>query len=360
MKYSEIEAIPISKHEPQDAKSIRKHGPYYVKSVIDDTHALPGVQSIEELRTEHLKAMGGGVDAATYLLRAPKQSAIIKLSYGGLEAEAEVLRAWRERNVRVPKVLAQGVVPVTANQKSKVKFLVQQAMLDTRGRMVETCAEFLTLHPDKARQVGEALGRQLNRMHSVVADRSFGEFADSPGNTAAYASWNSYIIGHLDANAEYLQHLGVHVDDIKRIREAIGRHAFVPRGRYLHGDFSIRNTAVKSYDPLKVFVFDPNPAVGDPSWDLAALFNNYEFQKRRLEHADDQRDVYVRDQQLVAGFKNTYTRHTSEGSLRIARFMQGVYQAQYEENKEGEAIDFKVRKEFALETAEAIIRREDA
>lgn len=326
----------------------------YVAAVIDASDVLPGVESFEALRPEQLSVLAGGVDAATYLVRSGEGQAIIKISDHDIESEVEALEAWRRHRVRVPEVLATGVVPQTASRK-KLKYLIQKAILTKHGRLVETCADYLVTSPEQSRIVGRLLGIELTKMHQAIAPRSFGEYADAAGNTAAYQSWNAYMLGYLQLHAKYLVELGVDENDVQKIETYIKNCNFVVRGRYLHGDFSIRNAAVKSYEPLKVSIFDPNPIVGDPTWDIAVLFNNYEFHKRRMQYDNVQVDLYNRDKQLLTGFKQGYNRKIHDENLWVAQLMQAILQAQYTaekvKSKKLDAIDLKVRTDFIVELA---------
>jgi fructosamine-3-kinase len=355
MKLSDIETLPVTQTTSPAKKRMRLQAPRFIASVIEDARVLQSVASIKDLRPEHLQPLAGGVDAATYLVNLPKEQVIIKLGIGGVAAETEAIEAWKARNVRVPKVLKKGIVPVTKGSAQPLHYLVQQALLDDSGRLIETCAAYLVYAPEKARQVGKALGIELNKMHSAISDGYFGEFKDSHGSRSSYKTWNGYVTDALRQQETYLYKLGVSEADFDAALETIRHHTFVKRGRYLHGDFSIRNVAVKSRDPLKVSIFDPNPLIGDPSWDVSFLINNYEFEKRRLAHDDSQRDLYVRNQQLWTGFKQGYTRRMPDISLKSAQLVQAIYQAQYTESI-GDAIGFRVRKEFILELIEALAK----
>lgn len=348
MKISEISKLPVDRSTPPAKRRMRLQAPKYIASVINDTKALYPLKSIDELRPEHLQPLSGGRDAVTYLVNIPKRQVIIKIGVDGVAAETEAIEAWKRRHVRVPKVLQKGMVPVTRHDAQPLYYLVQHAMLDSSGRIIETCAAYLVYTPQKARQIGRALGVELNKMHSCVSNRFFGEFKDSGGSGSSYKTWNGYVVDAINKQRNYLTNLGVDNEDIQNAIETIKRHHYVKKGRYLHGDFSIRNVAVKSRRPLKISVFDPNPLIGDPSWDVAFLINNYEYAKRRLAYDEGQRDLYNRDKQLWTGFKQGYWRRINRTSLKSAQLIQAIYQAQYTERIK-DAIGFKVRREFIFE-----------
>lgn len=333
-----------------DAKYVRENAPQFIRSVIEETKALPEIDSVESLRDEQIDALGGGVDAATYLVKSKDKQVVIKLSTNTIEAEAEALKAWKEQGALVPEVSAHGTVPASKEDDPKVMYLVQEAITDENGRIAETAANLLTYSPDKAREVGRLLGNELKKMHGAVSDRSFGDFVDSTGNTAPFKTWNAYISGYLDEHRDYLKEIGVSDEQLSQLQKFIDSESFVSQGVYLHGDFSIRNAAIRSYKPLKVFLFDPNPIVGDPAWDVAVLVNNYEYQKRQMEHGADNQDLHERYKDLHDGFWKGYSLDISQQSLKLSQFFHTILQAQYKADKvekdEADTVELQVRKEL--------------
>src|SRR5215216_6679748 len=77
-----------------------------VRWVLQDSGAFPDLPELDQLRPEQVMELGGGVDAATYLVRCPSRDVVVKLNSNGLEAEARALRAWKPYTPRVPEVLA--------------------------------------------------------------------------------------------------------------------------------------------------------------------------------------------------------------------------------------------------------------
>lgn len=360
MKTSDIDTLPIKPVMPPETKRIRKLAPKYITSIIENTRALPSVSSIEELRPEQIDTLGGGVDGATYLVRSPQTQVVIKLSNHGVEAEAEALLAWRAQHAHVPKLLDCGIVPATANQKIKVKYLIQEAILDKNKRVAETCADYLVHTPGDARAIGRLLGKELALMHQAIASRSFGEYADGQGNTAPHKTWNAYMLGYFEAQKDYLTHLDVTSAQFHAVQKYIEATNFIGKGRYLHGDFSIRNATIRSYNPLRISLFDPNPLIGDPSWDIAILFNNYEFRKRLMQYDAKQRQLCIRDQQLVIGFKQGYTRNIDDKSMAVSQLLQAVLQARYQEARgksKDDKLELKVRQEFVIDLINKLTKR---
>lgn len=284
--------------------------------------------------------------------------AILKFHNEGIEAEAEALLAWHSRKAHVPRVMNYGVVPATKTTAQPVKYLLQQALLDRHGRVVETCAEYLLRQPKKARETGRLMGVELKKMHSCVARRYFGDFADSPGSLSTYRSWNTFMKDFLKSRTAYLRSIGVTGEQLTAVERFIEQCQFVKRGRYIHGDFSIRNAAVKSHDPLQIYLFDPNPMIGDPTWDVANFYNNAEFQKRRAAADDSRADVATRDQQLLIGFRQGYHRRINQNGLLVSRLIQASLNAEAVENSDtADPLDGQVRREFIKDCIERIVRK---
>lgn len=353
MKVSEI---PIPKHPASlttKSSAFLKKAPRLLASVINDAQVLGSIHSLDDLRPEYVHSLSGGVDAAAYLIYSPNERVVIKFNTHGLEAEAEAIRTWRKHHVRTPNILGVGIVPSTKKQTRPIKYLAQEALVDSDGRAIETCAQYLIRDPSHARQVGRALGKELHKIHSCISDGWFGEFGDVPGSSSSYKTWNAYIRAAIERHKAYLRDSGIPDTDIQAMLMNIDRHRYIKRGRYLHGDFSTRNVAVKSYSPLKISVFDPNPLIGDPTWDVSFLINNVEYAKRRLVHDETHKDIAKTQQQLWVGFKQSYARKINEFSLMSAQFVQAIYQAHHAESI-GDSLGLKVRKEFLRELASAM------
>ena len=71
--------------------------------VLDDSGAFPDLPGPDQLAPEQVVELGGGVDAATYLVRCPHRDVVVKLKSDGLEAEARALRAWKPYTPACPR-----------------------------------------------------------------------------------------------------------------------------------------------------------------------------------------------------------------------------------------------------------------
>ena len=96
--------------------------------VLDESGAFPDLPGPDQLAPEQVVELGGGVDAATYLVRCPHRDVVVKLKSSGLEAEARALRAWKPyTTTRVPEVLKAGTVPsATGNRTLLVQSVGRQ------------------------------------------------------------------------------------------------------------------------------------------------------------------------------------------------------------------------------------------
>jgi fructosamine-3-kinase len=310
----------VSKHRDQQTA---------LRWVIEHSGEFPDLPPLDRLTSDQIVPLGGGVDAATWLVKCPDRDVVVKLNSVGLEAEARALRAWKPYTDRVPDVVGLGTVPSTGD--SPTKYLVLAAVKNDDGGVVETAADYLDGSPESARELGRALGEELHRMHQAVDREGFGNFADSPGSERTYASWSAYLEDFFELHARFVRQLGIDEHQIQAVGAFMHACPYVEEGRFLHGDVTIRNVGVHSSHPITVGLFDPNPLSGDPSWDIAPLANNEAFNE--LRHRRDQVPPpnLERDRELLSGFREAYPAEVADESLLTARLVQAVLQAEHRE-----------------------------
>jgi aminoglycoside phosphotransferase (APT) family kinase protein len=319
--------------------------------VLEDSGAFPDLPGLDRLTPEQVVELGGGVDAATYLVRCPDRDVVVKLKGDGLEAEARALRAWAPYTPRVPEVLASGTVPSSGGRS--MKYLLLAALKNDAGRIVETASEYLDRSPASARELGRAVGAELHRLHQAVDRTGFGNFADSPGSERTYRSWSGYLVDFFALHADFVSQLGISGDRLQATLAFIRACPFVAEGRFLHGDVSIRNVAIFAHQPITVGLLDPNPLSGDPSWDIAPMMNNVAFNelRARREHAPSKE--LLRDRELLDGFWESYPDGVAEESLLSAQLVQAVLQAEHREDRQrqrqADTADVDVAYEFIRE-----------
>jgi aminoglycoside phosphotransferase (APT) family kinase protein len=316
--------------------------------VLEDSGQFPDLPGLDQLTPEQVVELGGGVDAATYLVRCPRRDVVVKLDSSGLAAEARALRAWKPYTPRVPEVLALGTVPSVG--EGSTKYLVLGALKNDEGRIVEPAAKYLDRSPASARELGRAVGVELHRMHQAVDKTGFGNFADSPGSERTYPSWSGYLADFFALHADSVRQLGINENQIQAALAFIRACPFVAEGRFVHGDVSVRNVAIFSYQPITVGLLDPNPLSGDPSWDIAPMMNNVAYNELRARRENMPSKLLERDRNLLDGFWESYPGAVAEESLLSAQLVQAVLQAEHRQDRlrdgQADTVDVEVTYEF--------------
>jgi fructosamine-3-kinase len=320
----------------------------HLRWLLEESGEFPELPDLDQLEPEQIDSMGGGVDAATYLVKSPNGDVVVKLNSEGLEAEARALRSWKPYTERVPEVLGVGTVP--SSGEPPIKYLLLAALKNDDGEVIETADKFLERSQQSARELGRALGTELHHLHQAVDRTGFGNFGDSPGSERTYQSWSAYLEDFFVNYADFVQQVGIDDDQIESVRGFMRACPFVAEGRFLHGDVTIRNVGVYSYRPITVGLFDPNPLSGDPSWDTAPMMNNVAFNELRDRRESEPPAALTRDRELLAGFWESYPDKLVEESLMTAQLIQALLQAEHRQQrlhrKETDTIDVEVTHEF--------------
>jgi hypothetical protein len=118
----------------------------------------------------------------------------------------------------------------------------------------------------------------------------------------------------------------------------------------LHGDVSVRNVAIFSYQPITVGLLDPNPLSGDPSWDIAPMMNNVAYNELRQRRERVPSKLLERDRNLLDGFWEAYPGGVAEESLLAAQLVQAVLQAEHRQDRlrhgQADTVEVEVTYEF--------------
>ena len=331
-------------------EELRRDAKEHLRWVLEESGEFSDLPGLNELPPEQIVSLGGGVDAATYLVKCSDRDVVVKLNSSGLEAEAIALQAWKPYTPRVPEVLSLGTVP---SSEVTIKYLILTALKNDDGEVVETGDDYLARSAGSARELGRELGAELHRMHQAVELAGFGNFADSPGSERTYDSWGAYLEDFLMLHADFVRQLDINDHQLEAMRALIRSCPFVDEGRFLHGDVTIRNVGVYSYRPITIGLFDPNPLIGDPSWDIAPMMNNAAFNELRYRREGVPPEAHGRDRELVAGFWESYPGDIAEESLLTAQLVQAVLQAEHREDhlnqSETDTIDVAVTYQFIRE-----------
>ncbi|HEU4677642.1 MAG TPA: phosphotransferase [Candidatus Paceibacterota bacterium] len=361
MKLRDIPKMEVQRHMSPEIQYMQSHAHLYVDRIIKNTRSFPQISSIDDLPPGAIRTLRGGRMSALYSVAIENELIVIKMRRDGIEAECEALEAWRRVKVPVPTVLKMGTLADTKTMTG-VKYLLLDFVLDRSGDPAPTGADYLERHPSAAHRVGRLLGRTLARMHRAKTDRTFGEYADmGHSNRSPYRSWNKYLLGYLDAYRPYLVSLGLTRKLVKRLETTIRDAEFGTVGTYVHGDYSLRNVMIDSRKPLRAVVFDPNPVIGDPSWDIAILMNNRDYALRRYAwEPQDQayRKIAKREERFLEGFWASYRNASRErvplSHIRIAQLLQTLLHLATEERKEyarpeEKAVEIRSRRETLFE-----------
>jgi fructosamine-3-kinase len=355
--------VPLRNSEPasetdESQEESTANGKTHLRWVLEESGEFTDLPKLDQMSEDQIVEMAGGVDASTYLVKGPNRDVIVKLNSSGLEAEARALRAWKPYTPRVPEVLGLGTVPETGEKQ--IKYLILAALKNDQGDVVETAADYLEQSPERAREMGQAVGAELHWMHQAVEETGFGNFADSPGSERSYDSWSTYLEDFFALHVDFVQKLGITDDQVEATRAFIRSCPFVAEGRFLHGDVTIRNVGVYSYRPITVGLFDPNPLIGDPSWDIAPMMNNVAFNELRYRRETEPPAPLTRDRGLLDGFWESYPGNVAEESLLTAQLVQAVLQAEHREESvsssqtETDTVDVEVTHEFIRGVVEQV------
>jgi hypothetical protein len=103
-------------------QELRREAEAHLRWVLEESGEFPELSGRDQMRPDQVDSLGGGVDAATYLVRGPDRDVVVKLNSEGLEAEARALQAWKPYTERVPEVLGLGTV--SSSGDPQIKYLI--------------------------------------------------------------------------------------------------------------------------------------------------------------------------------------------------------------------------------------------
>jgi fructosamine-3-kinase len=309
-----IPQLPVGSHLIKPVVALRLNAPSYVRSILTQSRKLASV--LGDYRSVTIAPVkNGGNLSACYMLTTPTGRFLLKLRHAGLFAERTAMSQWRRSGASVAEVVSGGIVPSTRGSAQSVKYIVLELVLDSSGEAAQTGTDFVKTNHHRTKSIGYQMGAELAQMHRASTTKTFGEFGDMWGKSAPYGTMNSFLSSHIDNSEALLTQMGYNRQLLKRLHTEISKIRFVKHGRYLHGDYSLRNILIARSRPLKIVVIDPNPLIGDPSWDLAVLYNNVDFARRQLAHQPGTaktKRLYELERDCLAGLIQGYqdtTRH---------------------------------------------------
>lgn len=300
METNQIPTHKVDSPMLPEVRGLRTKAPGYLVSLIENG-VLGNIESASVLE--------GGEVSACYFLKTDDGPRVVKLRHKGIEAEVEALKAWQAQGVHIPEVKAVGVVPMTLAEKDPVKYLVLRGIVGRDGLPALTGDKYLTLHPDMADEVGKSMGIELGKMHQAKSDGLFGGFSDMWGKDQAAVTLAEHFTNKIHYYSSFLLELGIPNDQIELVVKNIKSISFPVRGTYVHGDFGMHSVLIEDDDPSKVSVFDPNPIIGDPYWDIALRYNKAELNKAKYEAQpdnDEYKALYERDKTYLDALMGSY------------------------------------------------------
>ena len=141
----------------------------HLRWLLEESGEFPELPDLDQMKPDQIESLGGGVDAATYLVKRSDGDVVVKLNSEGLESEARALRSWKPYTERVPDVLSLGTVPSSGDPP--IKYLLLAALKNDEGDVIETADEFLERSQQTARELGRAGRRAAQNASGAGRDR---------------------------------------------------------------------------------------------------------------------------------------------------------------------------------------------
>jgi fructosamine-3-kinase len=270
MRLSDIPKPRIGRADAEPVKQLKRDAPKHIRALMERSIVFAELD-LKDLKPNDVRLLGGGVNAVTYLIRRQNDYVVVKFDLYTMKAEAEALEAWWHQGAKVVQVKSTGTSPLSKESKgTRVRYIILEGVLGSANRPAEPAIDYVKKYLAETEKVGRFMGRQLALMHRATSRRTFGEFADMT-DLKPYRTWNAFLMSYVKYHTKNLKSLGYSDARIKQLKRLIRATSFSRTGRYLHGDFSLRNAVIESRDPLKVRIIDPNPMVGNVLWDLAIV-----------------------------------------------------------------------------------------
>ncbi len=340
----ELKDLPIHPIEPwmfPEAQELRREAPENLVSMIE-TGVLENVSSLADLESSQVSVLDGGENSTCFFLNDNDQPVIVKFRHAGSSSETKALIVWGEHDLPVPKVISHGIVPGTQDFPNSTKYLVEEAIMDNDGNLSKSGYRFIAENPGELASVADRMGKILAGIHSVKANgMKFGGFADTWGNANGIDSFEDYLVGSIKFQREFLTQEGLSPESIDSIIKSIQAADFSEQGVYIHGDYGLHNVLVRNDNAEDVIVFDPNPLVADPYWDIAPILSKLEVKRRKAEanpqniefkEEFEKEKVYV--DSLIKAYKVEMGEEFDEKRMDAIQFVRLVRKIDYGSRKE--------------------------
>lgn len=257
-----------------EVREIRENAPNYLAALVEPLHdrgVFHDIRSLDDILPTGVEVLEGGANSACYWIAEPDSAVVLKIQKEGVSSEAEWLETFRNDGVRVPGVLAYGVIPGEEHHNRPTRFIALEGLLDDKGKRVKSVGSYVKDNPEMMRVVSGQMGAALAKIHSVVSDKPFGSYEDQEDGVRTFGSWKEFLTESI--RSDQLQTFGVSSAKHSEIISALDSIEFPEQGVYVHGDFNSRNVMMLSSDedPVQIAVIDPAPHIGDPYWDLGNI-----------------------------------------------------------------------------------------
>ncbi|GEM_PF-2320542 len=282
----QLKDVPVPEIGPKmrpEVVELRRNSPHYLFEVAKELgdRKIISFACAEEIPLSNIDVLKGGVASSCYWLDDKDgKSFVLKLRRRGVDAESEWIRVCETKDVKVPHVKLSGVIPSEQGVKNPVKYLVLEGIKNSKGERAKLGVDFYH-DPQILAAISSKMGTELAKIHTTETDKPFGGYADIWGADHPSDKWGDWLHYQIDRN--HMQNHGYTPEEISTLKSTFPSIAFPERGVYAHVDFGLHNVLVTSTDPIDVVIFDPNPRIADPYFDIAHQYNRMESKK--LLHA---------------------------------------------------------------------------
>lgn len=293
----------VKSHMTENVAYVRSNSKKLLEAIIQAGH-IDGINNISDMHPNQLKVPEGGESSAVFLLTRPRIHAqedttqrqsmvdsterygtplIIKFRHFGILAEAEALNAWQSIGVPTPNVIASGPVP---NDPHQTNFIILEAVQTTEGKLAPIGTDYFFRSEQNQQTLGAKMGETLAKIHTARPEKPFGSFTTDDDDFRS-VTWAGYLINLIEYHNEFLKSLSVSDQKIKKLIQQIEQTEFPDIGSYIHDDYGPHAALIKSEDPLEYVIFDPNPKIADPYYDLANKQFQLDFNQKNYDlHPD--------------------------------------------------------------------------
>ncbi|MCL5091476.1 MAG: aminoglycoside phosphotransferase family protein [Patescibacteria group bacterium] len=273
-----------------DVAELRRNSPDYFASLVEPLHeagVFQDIEGIDDITDTNVRALGGGESSACYWVE-DRENVVVKFRRKDIEAEAQWLKAAREKGVDVPEVKAYGVVPSEIGKTKPVKYIALEGVTDETGQRARTFWQ-RRVEPGGLAKIAGEMGRELAKIHTVEIDKPYGASVYNWEDSRPVRTWNEWLNNTLGGTS--FEKMGFTREERERLARAIVGLDIPDKRVLIHGDFGLHNALIISTDPPRVKIFDPNPMVADPYYDLAYQYNRMEIKREKLK-SEPENEIY--------------------------------------------------------------------